>query len=41
MVKRDKNDIDISVGELYLMWIGGCRTFLLVVEAINFFFGGK
>ena len=41
MVKRDKNDIDINVTEAYLMWIGACLTFLLFLEVINFFFGGK
>ena len=39
MVKRNKDDI--TVLELYLMWIGGCITFLIVLEVVNLLFGGK
>ena len=41
MVKKDKNDIDINVVELYLTWIGECLTFLLVLELVSLFFGGN
>ena len=39
MVKIDKDDINIL--ELYLVWIGGCLSFLLFLEVMTFFFGGK